>query len=178
MIIKTSNIDELNRIIRTSLIEQSKLDSNRVVNGVSVHGQELLEKLNKYAYKSYEPTDAFIVFELSSRDSSNSFSQTSEDNTVSYYMSYGIHVIVYGNGSPTLSNIICARFRTEEVRDNLQYQGIYIESIENPRIGNDFVNSSLYMRCDFFINISCQMSISQVSKEDEFEKLDITMEKI
>ena len=178
MIIKTSNIDELNRIVRASLIQQSELDSNRIVNGVSIHGQELLEKLNKYAYKSYDPDDAFIVFELQGRDSSSNVSQTTEDNTISYYMSYGIHVIVYGNGSPTLSNIICSRFRTAEVRDNLQYQGIYIESIENPRIGNDFVNSSLYMRCDFFINISCQMQISQVKQDEIFDKIDITMENI
>ena len=178
MIIKTTNIDELNKIVRNTLIEQSQLEPIKIVNGVSIHGQDLIKRINDYVYKSYEPQDALIVFDLQSRDSSNSFSQTKDNNTISYYMSYAIHLMIYGNSSPTMSNLIASRLRTEYVRDSLQYQGVYLESVSNPTIGNDFINNSMHIRCDMFINISCQMEISQVVNNDDFNIIDLSIEEI
>ena len=79
MITSISNIDEINKIIRNELITQSELESKRILNGVSIHGQDLVEQINQYCYKSYSPTDSVIVFVLNQRNSNNNVNQTIND---------------------------------------------------------------------------------------------------
>ena len=178
MITKTSSIQELNKIIRNQLILQSELQPNQVMNGVSIHGQDLLERINQYAYKTYTLDSSFIVFVLESRDSSSDFSQTREDGNLNITASYLVHCYVYGFESQTLVNKIVARLRTEYSRLALQEQGVYLESINNIVTGNDFINNTLMIRTDFYINISCEMEISQITKENLYEDIDLNIEEV
>lgn len=178
MIVKTSDIQEINKIVRNQIILQSQLTPEQVMNGVSVHGVDLLERINRYAYKSYDLMDSFIVFKLDSRDSENDMSQTREDGTIKMISSYAVQVTVYGLSAQTLSNTIVARFRTEYARLQLQEQGIYLEDVSRPQTGNDFINNTLMIRCDFYINISVEMNIPQVSKPQDMKLNDIVIEEI
>ena len=168
MITKTTSIQELNKIVRNQLILQSGLNANQVMNGVSIHGQDLLERINQYAYKTYTLDSSFIVFVLEGRDSESDFSQTQENGVVRMISSYQVHCYVYGFESQTLANQIIGRLRTEYARLYLQQNGVYLESVSKPITSNDFINNTLMIRTDFFVNISCEMEIQQ---QDEGEIL-------
>lgn len=173
MIVKTTDIQEINKIIRNVLILQSGLQPNQVMNGVSLHGTELLERINQYAYKTYTLDSSFIVFVLESRESESDFSQTQEDGKLRMVASYQMHCYVYGYESQKLANMIIARIRSEYSRLNLQQSGIYLESVSSATTGNDFINNTLMIRTDFFINMSVEMEIEQVSDGEEFEYFDL-----
>ena len=178
MITKTSDIQELNKIVRNQIIEQSELEPNQVMNGVSIHGQDLLTAINKYAYRSYDLKDSFIVFKLNSRESSSDMSQTKENGQIKYIASYAIQLSIYGLSAQTLANKIVARFRTEYARLQLQEQGVYLENISRPTTSNDFINDTLMIRCEVYINISVEMTIEQVSQPYDMELNDIIVEEI
>ena len=178
MITKTSDIQELNKILRQQLILQSELTPNQVMNGVSIHGQDLIERINQYAYKSYELTDSFIVFILNSRESSNDMSQVREDGTIKSINSYQLHVYVYGLSAQTLANKITSRLRTEFARLDLQQKGVYVASVSNPITGNEFINNTLMIRCDFFVDVSVEMTIEQVSQAQDLELGEIIIEEV
>lgn len=178
MISKVNDIQELNKIVRTQLIAQSGLDGNQVLNGVSIHGQDLLKMINQYAYKSYDLKDSVLVFVLEPRTSSNNMSETTADDKLRIISSYQFHCYLYGYSSPTLANQIIARMRTEYVRLLLQQEGVYLESISEAEMGNDFINETLMVRTDFFINISCESRIEQASIPNDFAKINMTIEEI
>lgn len=178
MITKTLDIQEINKIVRNQIIQQSELSPNQVMNGVSVHGQDLIESINKYAYKSYDLKDSFIVFELQSRESSSDMSQTRVDNRIRYIASYRVQVSTYGFSAQTLANKIIARLRTEYARLQLQEQGVYLANVSNAITGNDFINNTLMIRCDFTIDVSVEMIIDQTTQPYDMQMNDIIVENI
>lgn len=178
MIIKTTDIQELNKIIRNQLILQSGLSSNQVMNGVSIHGQDLLERINQYAYKTYTLQSSFVVFVLESRDSDSNFSQVQDDGNIRVVASYKVHCYIYGYNCQTLANVMVGRLRTEYARLDLQQNGVYLADVSEPITSNDFINDSLMIRTDFFINISCEMLVQQASMGDEIKSFNINTEEI
>ena len=167
MIIKLSSVDEINKIMRNEIIAQSNLDGKKVVNGYTLHGQDLVEQVNKYCYKSFKPDDAYIVFELRPRDSYAT--ETDYNDELTIYSPYEFHLYVYGNSSTNLVNKLVARLLTDKCRLHLQNQGVYLENITDIDNGTDFVNDTLYLRTDCNINIYCQMKIE--ATEDELDTL-------
>ena len=159
MIVKISSIDEINKIIRNKLIELSGLEGKKVVNGYTIHGQDLVDQLNKYLVNGYDPKNSYIVFELHPRNSY--ITETDYNDKLTIYSPYEMHVYVYGNNSLTLVNTIISKFLTQMTRLDLQNQGIYLENIDNVQNGTDFINESLYPRVDFDINLYCEMDVSQ-----------------
>ena len=176
MINAINNIDEINKFIRNELISQSGLDSKRVLNGVTTHGQDLIDRLNKYCYKSYEPTDSFIVFVLSPSSSENDISQTLEDDSIEIVSTYRIKCYTYGYSSMDLVQTILARFRTIEVRQNLFNNGIYLIDIGEIADGKEFINETMFIRTDFTIKISVRKIINKVNTDKDITSFDLKVE--
>lgn len=171
--IALSSFDELNKIIRKNLIEQTQLKSKDVLNALTVYGTNMNQNTSNKIFESYNPTDSFIIFELKSRTSSSnvSFTEPTNTSTISYTKAYEMLVIVYGDYSQDVGNNIAARFRTENVREKLFEQGVNLEEVQEPTSFNEFVNDTMWFRTDVSINITCKFSINKITDDSEFEML-------
>lgn len=167
-----ANIDELNKLIRNQLIIQAELPSNRVRNALTTYGAMLDKLLTKQEFDSVCPCEELMLFELKTRENDADVSMTeNEDASISYYKSYSVYIILYGNNSATIMNKLIARLRTQAVRQALYEEGVYIEEVKNDLSINEFKNDVMWHRHDTEILISCKMSIKQVTPDNAFEKL-------
>lgn len=170
--IAISDINELNKIMRLVTIQQSELDGEMVRNSLSTYGEDLDKLLFKTTYNSICPCDILALFELISRDSSSNVSMTEEDDKVTAYKSYTFHVIFYGNDSATVATKYIARMRTELVRTALLDNGVYIEKVNDDKSLNEFKQGVMIHRHDVDVDISCMMSVEQVSTSIDFTEID------
>ena len=163
MRVKLSSIDEINKILRKEIIFQSELEERRVVNGYSIHGQDLVTQLNSYLQNSYDPKDSYIVYEL--HVDGDYTTETDFSGVLTIAAKYKMHLYVYGNNSTTLSNVLVSRLETDECRLHLQNEGINLISISNISNGTDFINETLYPRTDLDINIYSELQILPKSND-------------
>lgn len=166
--ISISNFDELNKILRKQLILQSELPSKRVANSDTLYGVTLDKLLKDKIFISLDSKDNILLFELISRNSSNDINFSETDSNINSYKSYELKIIIYGNTSPDIANNVEARFRTEYVLNDLQNQGIYIESVSEPIIIHEFINESQWTRTDLSIYISCKFEIKPITMLDDY----------
>lgn len=166
------DINELNKIMRSYVMQQAELDSEFVRNSLSTYGETLDKLLVKQSYGSICPCDVLILFELVDRDSSNNKSMTEEDDSITMYASYTFKLIIYGSLAETIANKLTARMRTANVREHLDADGIYLERVSDAKSVNEFKNGAMLRRQDIDIDISCMMSIVQVSDADSFASID------
>lgn len=179
MKVKISSPDEINKILRSALISLSGLKENRIVNGYTLHGQDLVEQVSKYCYKSYKPEDSYIVFEL--RPNRDNITEMDYDGNLTINSSYTMHCYVYGNNSYGLVNMILAKLKTQDERLKLQIQGLYLQNNssddDNITNGTDFINDTLYPRTDFDIIVWCEMLVQKSSVYDiETAEINVIME--
>lgn len=166
-----SNIDEINKILRNCLITQSQVtDPKQVLNALSIYGDELHRRINNSTvYTSYEPNDVFILFELGTSQNANNVSFNEDDDEIDgdivYQRAFNLRVMIYGNDSMNVSHKLASRLRTANVRESLLQQGIKIDYVDDPDTTKEFINNTLWFRSDFDINITCEMSIEQVSTD-------------
>ena len=166
--ISISNFDELNKILRKQLILQSELPSKRVANSDTLYGVTLDKLLKDKIFISLDSKDNILLFELISRNSSNDINFSETDSNINSYKSYELKIIIYGNTSPDIATNVEARFRTEYVLNDLQNQGIYIESVSEPIIIREFINESQWTRTDLSIYISCKFEIKPITMLDDY----------
>lgn len=170
-----NDINQLNKIVREQLIIQSELIPNRVRNALTTYGATLDKLLRKDEYESICECDELMLFELRSRENDADVSMTEIDDNITYYKSYTIYVILYGDNSATVMNKLISRLRSLPVRQKLYENGVYLEEIKNDISFNEFKNDTIWHRHDVEILISCKMSIAQVSADIDFDNLDRLM---
>lgn len=163
---------KLEELLRNLLIEQSALEPERVLNSLSIHGENLDKLLEDSIYVSIDRTDAVLLFELISRESSSDISNEDED-AISTYRSFSLKCILYGNDSNEIATAIVSRLRTEKVIEDLQAQGVYLETVSRIESVNEYKNETMWQRNDFDIDISCLFKISKISAEYEFDSVEV-----
>lgn len=172
--IAIADVNELNKICRKYLISQSGIDGSMVRNSLSLYGEELDQLLYKTTYDSVNPCQAIILFELSSRDSSSNVSMTETDDSVTEFKSYSMNIVIYGDASATIAATLIARLRTEAIRSALYAEGVYIERVTDDVSVNEFKNNVMWHRHDFKIDLTCKLSITQVSPDNAFASVEIS----
>lgn len=165
MIKTLSSTDELAIILRKELISQSGIDDSLVRNVESKFGTELSEFTDNDIVKGLNFNNVMILFDLDDRQNDSDVSQTQSDDSIIYYKSYILRVIIYGKNSNDLSTNLVARFRTQIERTRLQDKGIYIEEVSNPTELNEFYNNILWERHDFDISIRCAIKVLPVIED-------------
>ena len=165
MIKAFENVKELNRELRLLLIAQSEIDGQYVRNALSTFGETLDKLLFKQTYDTITPCDQLMLFELRSRQNNADVSMTESDESITYYKSYELYVIVYGENAANVMNKLIARLRTQAVRLQLINAGIFLEKVEDDISVNEFKNNVIFHRHDCSINISCRFSISQIDSD-------------
>lgn len=171
MINPIPNTNEIDRLIRAELITQSELDGNFVRNALSEYGTDLDKNRIDLVFESLEVSDCCILFETQSNSNTDDISLTEEDDTITYYKSFKIKIITYGDISDEITPKLVARFRSERVRNKLYDEGIHIESVSNPIQLDEFVNGVIWSRWDFEIEISVRFEINQISTYSDFNSL-------
>lgn len=169
-----ANVEELNKVIRNIIIEQSQVPSERVLNSLSVHGEDLAELLEDEIYTSIEKSNLMILFELKSRESTSDMSMYDDENErVTLIRSFTITMIIYGDDSSNLANALFARFTSKEIRNSLHDSGIYLENTSKPVIITEYKNQTMWIRNDIDLDISCSFSIEKITKDNYFENISI-----
>lgn len=169
------SIDDINKILRNELIKQSQIDGKNILNSLSEYGEDLDKLIEKSIYNSYEKSNIVILFELLDNNQGTNVSYTNDDNDIIYYKSYSFYIMIYGDNSSSLSNIIASRMRTEKVRIDLLSNGLHIEEVTNPHIINEYKNQKMWIRNDININISCMMNISQIELDNDFKSISLNI---
>lgn len=168
-----SRTKELNKLLRNVLIVQSELQQDRVLNSLSLYGEDLDKLFEEQIYTSIDVSDAMILFELRSRNSSSDVSMTLQDGTIEIIRSFSLYVMIYGDDSADISSKLIARFRTEKIRNNLHNSGIYIENVSDADMINEFKNNVMWLRNDFSIDISCKFIVSQIEQDYNFDSVEV-----
>lgn len=167
-----SDVNELDKIVRKYLISQSQLPAERVRNSLSTYGETLDKLLFKQTYDTICACDELMLFEVKARKNDADVSMTESDGTVSFFKSYEVYVIVYGNNAPNVANNAIARLRTENCRLAMLNEGVYLESVTEDDSINEFVNDVMWRRHDFSLFVSCKLQIDQTLESIEFEEID------
>ena len=166
----TSYVDA-EKTIRAELIKQSGLAASMVRNAHSAYGQmlDVSETADNDIFRSLETSECLMLFDFRPRESAEDMSETEDDDdTISYYKAYRVHVIMYGEPATTLSHTVVARMRTELCRMNLQSKDIHLERVSSPVAFYEYENMRLWVRADFDIDISYKTQILPVESEEPF----------
>lgn len=181
MIKAIQDVESINKIIRDELIQQTGLSGEFVRSSLSEYGTDLDKEQNyDNVFESIDKTDAIIFFELKTRSNDSDVSMTEENDSITLYKSFRVHLIIYGNSAYTIAAQICGRFRTEYVRRYLQENGVYIEEVSDFESLYEFKAMTMWPRCDIDIDISCRIDINQVTDDyqvDELSDLEIIVSK-
>lgn len=172
MINPINNFLDIDKQIKKILEIQGELPSNRVLNAISIRGQDLSKLIEGKIYESYDVSDLFIIFEkVFNPSSTDNVSMTENDGSITNYLSFYIKVLIYGNNSNNVASKIKSRLLTSKVRNDLDFKGIHIFSISNPESMTEFINNTLWIRTDLTLNISCRQIVSQVEEDYEMDTI-------
>lgn len=159
--ITINNLHEVEKIFRNMLAKQSGLQLNRVLNGLSIRGQDLTKYLNSTTISSIDTNDSLMLFELY-QGYDDDIDMTEEDDSITRFTRLRLKVILYGYSSANLARIVSSRLRTQKCIYDLHSQGVYLNKINKCESINEIYNETTYFRTDFEIECSCVMSISQI----------------
>lgn len=163
-----TNVNNIPKIIRELLIQQSGLGEKYVRNALSMYGSYMDHSFNETIWTSITPDQSLIFFEISDRDNDSDMSEKQSDGYFHIFSSYQVHVIIYGDNAENLCNTLLARIRGEVCRDWLLSQDVYLEKISNATSVNDYKNGVLWERNDFDLDISAEIKIAPVMNDYTF----------
>lgn len=170
MIKPINSQDDITKVLRSTLIEQSELDPNNVMNGLSVRGPDLVKFLEEDLYEAYEVNDVCVIFELN--HSSSGFDMNDRElgsNTeLLVYTTYSFDLTIYGNKSDLMAVIIKSRFESEEVRNSLKEKGIHLIEIGDLASNNEYINETLWRRSDLSIRVAVRYNIEKKKVYDDY----------
>lgn len=172
MIPKITNENTLITNFFNTLVIQSQLSQDHVLNVNSPTGIDLSKLLLDNIYVSYLRTNSVILFEFLRNSDNNNMSYTKENDDINKYTSYKVHIIIYGNTSSELANKLKPRLLSGKVIDDLYNKGIYIKEIGEIETINEFINNKYWNRNDFDIYLACRYEYTQVSVENKTSEND------
>jgi hypothetical protein len=164
-----SNIKDIEKIVRKHLISESEMPANMIRNALTTYGAALDKWLEEQQYNTVCECDSIMLFELRTRDNLADKSMTENDDSITFFKSYEVYVIIYGASSAMIANNVISRFRTQRVRQALYQEGVYLEGVTNDTSINEFKNDVMWHRHDFSINISCKLCIKQTTVDNAFD---------
>ena len=194
------NFKNLLKTLREALIAQSQLLPERILNALSLEGTELDKLLqdSQTEYNSIEQEDTTILFELMALPSSSNVSMeegdiytardlTCNDTTIcsddvicgdfvidrsiTYYKMYRLHLMMYGEDSSYTAAKLAGRFRSQETKSNLYSSDIYIETVSDPDVINEFKNNIMWLRNDLNIDLGVKIQVAQASLPSEYKEI-------
>ena len=167
-----TDIESINTILRAQLIAQSGISAELIRDATTEYGSFLDMNSSGSIFESLTPTNTALLFELKTRESSINMSRTNDNDSITFFRAYQLRVILYGDNSGNVANMLVARFRTEKVRNSLLAKGVYVETVSEPERITEFKNNIVWQRNDIEINVSCEVELTQSSIDADFETFD------
>lgn len=171
MIKTIQELQEIDKILRNVIIQQSELQADRVLNALSIRGTDLEKQIQTDEYISIDLNNSMILFEVYSRNSENNMTMEEDDenNSLTSYCSFMIKLIIYGNTSKMLAQKLKARFESQYIRNKLYDSGIHVDNVSEIETISEFINSTIWLRNDLSILFSCKLSVSQLQDDEELK---------
>lgn len=163
-----TSVEEIEAVISAALIAASGLQVNQVVNANSSLGPYLSKDGSQLS--SIRNDEQFIVFDVHSRESDDTISETYSEEQLT--ASYTAHIIVYGETGTVLASKVAGQFRTDKTKLDLRRSGLYVEAVSNPQLIHEIKNETVWSRNDFDIDVSVYLSFESAS-DAEFESIKI-----
>lgn len=168
---EVKSIREIEKILRTSIIENSGVNANFVRNVITEFSVDLDKDYTSSIFSGLSEEDAVILFELVPDDNNSDMSEDIHNsNNIAYYKYFKLKVIVYGDDAVSVSMRVISRLRSQAVRDTLIGQGINISNISETNEINEIINGIVWQRSDFNINIGCKLIIEPVKENYEINE--------
>lgn len=168
--LKSISYENIIRTLRNALITNTNVPATRIINATSVRGPDIFKLLNSTEAISPDLADAFIIFELTENQDNDNYGATSmDDNHMETIMSYDLNLKIYGNDCHILSQTILARFKSAEVALSVRDEGVWIYGISKPESLNEFINNTIWPRCDMKIKVMARFEIVKKIKESDVE---------
>ena len=168
---EVKSVREIEKILRTSIIENSGVDANFVRNVITEFSVDLDKDYTSSIFSGLSEEDAVILFELVPDDNNSDMSEDIyNSNNIAYYKYFKLKVIVYGDDAVSVSMRVISRLRSQAVRDTLIGQGINISNISEANEINEIINGIVWQRSDFTINIGCKLIIEPVKENYEINE--------
>lgn len=165
------NYEDIIKLLRSSIIENSDIDPNKVLNALSVRGTDLSAIIGYTKTYSYSMKDVFLLFELlKDQNATNNFVTKKDDNNMLTVSSYSFHIMIYGNGSDDYSQIIKSIFHQSQVLNNLRDNGVHITNISSGETIHEFVNNTLLLRNDLILNLETVFESENKQAQEYFNR--------
>ena len=159
------------RELRTQLAIQSGVPLDYIFNAVSVRGPDIYKLISNTQSASFSLAESFIIFELNEDDTEDNVVLHELDNSLSSISSFNLNLKIYGNGCHAVSQNILMRFKGEEVAIDLREKGIFINRITFPTNINEFINNTVWPRCDMAIKIKVRFNTPKITTSGDAETI-------
>ena len=146
------------KVIGNKLLQIIGLDRNRLFNGVSAHGADLLKVINESEYTSFSLNDCFIVFVLEENNPDRYFILRENDGTMSSHAQFKFGLKIYGNACHDVSQTLLMAFKDETILQEIYDNNIYILNLSYPKFSFEPINNTLWPRCDMEINLKVRFN--------------------
>ena len=182
--INSITYNELIKTLRTNVIKQGELSAQYVRNADSVRGADLTVILSEINVMSAKLSDVFVIFELLEDDNDDNYIIPEENDTISSISSFKFVLHIYGLQSHMCAQMLMTRFKTSEVASALRDNGIYLAGIGFPTNTKEFINNTLWPRCDLEMDIKVRFNISKLKEYDagyfneNIKDVDLIIEKL
>ena len=167
--IKIVTYEDIIKILGAEITNQTGIKKDMIKNAYSIRGSNLAKHLSSTETNTINLDNAFIVFELIESEDEKNVTVNEEEST-NIIQNYNYNLKIYGNSCHKISKEILARFKSHEVMFSLYGKGIWITSISFPQAINEFINNTLWPRCDLTINIRVLHNIVHINNSEEIKK--------
>jgi len=170
LLIKDIEFQEVIKLIRNIISRELNYNKKRIFNGFSVRGADLQRVVNETEVTSFSLGDTFIVFTFA-EDMDNYVVNREYENNYSTITRYSFNIKGYGNACHALINRILVIFKKESVLRELYDNGVYIVGLDSPKQTTEFINETVWERCDTSIKIEIRMNFVDDDNSYTIERL-------
>lgn len=163
-----TTFNDIIKNLKKSLQDLTGLDPNRVLSTTAVRGADLSKIINESQVNSFNLSDSFIVFELKESNDKDYYIIDENDNERSIISRYHMDIKLYGNACHIVSQQILARFKDATLLQDLYEKGIHYTGITPVESVNEFINNTLWKRCDMTIHLQARMKVDKIKPDEYF----------
>lgn len=152
--IKATTYEDMVKDVAEFLDAHSGIDSSRMLNADSIRGTNLSEMISASQSYSPEVSKPFALFEFVENSAEENFATKGESETsVTTVQRYDLHLMIYGNKSPSSAQRLFAAFKQADNALALRDKGVFVTGVAPIEAVNEFVNDTWLLRRDLVVKL-------------------------
>jgi len=167
--IKSVSFEEIIKVMRKALNEQSGVPLDKILNTLGVRGAELAKMISETEEMGIDNNDVFIMFNIEEDMNAKHTVLEEDERHMTSIAPFKFKLYIYGNGGYVVSQNILARFKSPEVAYDVRDRGVHIKDISYPISVNEYLNDTLWIRHDMEFSIEVKFTINKLTKLAYFE---------